>query len=157
MSSFKVLVNDILDKNIGIIQLPCPEISFYGMKRWGHVKDQFETPHFRKQSKNIIENIVENVVEYKNNGYEILGVIGVKGSPSCGVSQTCRGEWYGKDKSIKNMFNTVRKCESGAFMEVVESSLIDEGIEVDFYDSFEDFQQVIGVLSYSIPAEKEAG
>lgn len=29
----------LMENNIGIIQLPCPETTCYGLKRWGHVKD----------------------------------------------------------------------------------------------------------------------
>lgn len=42
------LVKYLIENKFGIIQLPCPEASFYGMRRWGHVKEQFDTPYYRE-------------------------------------------------------------------------------------------------------------
>ena len=146
MSNFKKLLTKIIGNNIGIIQLPCPEISLYGVKRWGHVKDQFNTPHFKKQSKKLIENIIDNVIDYKNNGYEILGVIGIKGSPSCGVTVTCLGNWYGEvgGWDMKNKLETLEEGkEPGVFMEILKESLIETGTDVEFYDNFERFIETL--------------
>lgn len=38
------LMNLIIEKNIQMIQLPCPEFIMYGSQRWGHVKNQFQHP-----------------------------------------------------------------------------------------------------------------
>ncbi len=143
---FKDLLIRLIEENIGIIQLPCPEISIYGLNRWGHVKDQFETPHFRKQSKLMIENILDNLIEHKNNGYDILGVIGIKGSPSCGISTTCRGDWNGSVGcgDIGEKLKSLREvCEAGVFMEVLKKSLTEIDIDIDFYDDFERFIQTL--------------
>lgn len=132
----------LIEENIGIIQLPCPEISLYGLKRWGHVKDQFETPHFRKQSKLLIENILDNLIECKSNGYEILGVIGIKGNPSCGITTTCRGDWNGSlgSRDVEEKLKSLKDVnEAGVFMEVLKKSLMELDIEVDFYDDFDKF------------------
>lgn len=140
---FKDLLVRLIEENVGIIQLPCPEMSIYGLKRWGHVKDQFETPHFRKQSKLYIENIIENVTHYKDNGYEILGVIGIKGSPSCGISTTCRGDWNGSIGSggdLGEKLKSLREVnEAGVFMEILKESLIEVDVNIDFYDDFDKF------------------
>ncbi len=82
-----------MDNNISIIQLPCPEITYYGVKRWGHVKDQFDTTHFRKHCRQLFSIYLEQIEEYINNGYEILGIVGIEGSPTCGVNKTCVGKW----------------------------------------------------------------
>ena len=143
---FKNLLIRLIEENIGIIQLPCPEISIYGLKRWGHVKDQFETPHFKKQSRLMTEDILDNIIEYKNNGYDILGVIGIKGSPSCGISTTCRGDWNGSisSKDIKERLNSLKEVnEMGAFMEILEKSLSEIDLNIDFYDDFEIFMKTL--------------
>lgn len=41
----KDVMNYLMDEGYGIIQMPCPEMAIYGIKRWGHVKEQFDTPH----------------------------------------------------------------------------------------------------------------
>ena len=47
---FEFIKNFLLN-NCGIIQLPCPELLILGLKRWGHVKDQFEYPYFKREYK----------------------------------------------------------------------------------------------------------
>ena len=141
---FKGLLVRLIKENIGIIQLPCPEISIYGLKRWGHVKDQFETPHFRKKSKLMLENTLDNIIDYRNNGYDLLGVIGIKGSPSCGVNTTCRGNWDGSIscQNIEGKLKSLREVyEAGVFMEILKESLIEIGIHIDFYDDFVAFEE----------------
>lgn len=143
---FKDLLVKLIEKNIGIIQLPCPEISIYGLKRWGHVKNQFETPHFKKQSKLMLENTLENIIEYKNNKYDILGVIGIKRSPSCGITSTCRGDWYGSvgSKDTKKRLDSLREVnEMGVFMEILKRSLSEIDINIDFYDDFNKFIETL--------------
>lgn len=141
---FKKLLMRLIEENIGIIQLPCPEISMYGLKRWGHVKDQFETPHFRNESRLMLENTLNNIIDYKNNSYEILGVIGIKGSPSCGVNTTCRGNWSGSlscNNIEENLKNIKEVNEAGVFMEVLEKSLIRIDLHLNFYDDFIEFEK----------------
>jgi predicted secreted protein len=143
---FKDLLIRLIEENIGIVQLPCPEISMYGLKRWGHVKDQFETPHFKKQSKLMIENILDNIIEYKNNKYDILGVIGIKRSPSCGITKTCRGDWNGSvgGEDIKKKLESIKEVdEMGVFMEILKKSLSEIDIDVDFYDDFDRFMKTL--------------
>lgn len=92
----KKLVNYLIDNNIAIIQLPCPEMALYGSQRWGHVKEQFDTLHFRESCRQMLQLIVGQMKNYLDNHYEILGIIGIDGSPSCGVIKTCSSkDWYG--------------------------------------------------------------
>ena len=43
------LMTKVMENDIQLLQLPCPEFILYGSRRWGHVKDQFDHPHFRKE------------------------------------------------------------------------------------------------------------
>ena len=47
-SLVKELTDYLYENKVGIIQLPCPEMAIYGIKRWGHVKDQFNYSFFKK-------------------------------------------------------------------------------------------------------------
>jgi len=90
------IVNMLIEKKIGIIQLPCPEMTVYGVKRWGHVREQFDTPFFREKCREIIKPIMYQLINYVSNGYKITGLIGIDGSPSCGVYKSCSGDWGGE-------------------------------------------------------------
>lgn len=130
----KYIILELIKRDIGIIQLPCPEMHLYGCKRWGHVKDQFDTPHFRDMSKKLFQPILKELMDYKNNGFNIIGLLGVNGSPSCGVSLTCRGDWYGElshNPDLKDMLCTLKMTsESGVFIEEVSTALKENDINI---------------------------
>lgn len=130
------LVNLIAQKGIGIIQLPCPELIMYGIKRWGHVKEQFDTPYFREKSRELLKPIISQVIDYEKNGYSILGVIGIDGSPSCGVNKTCSANWGGElsgdDKIISKINNIKSLEEPGIFIEELKKQFEENKLDIPF-------------------------
>ena len=126
------------ENHIGIIQLPCPEMILYGLKRWGHVKDQFNHIHFVKECKRMLLPHVEQLGEYLKNDCELFGIIGIDRSPSCGIFKTYRGEWKGEisdnplfeDNSVKGIYLAE---ERGLLMEILEQMLCESGITGEFY------------------------
>lgn len=138
MKVFKPFVEKCLDENIGILQLPCPEKALYGLKRWGHVKDQFEHPGFINPAKESLNNFLEEIKEYIANDYEILGVYGIKGSPSCGVSLTCRGDWCGEASNYRDLEDIKARVsmveEMGIYMELFKKLLEESKIFIEFID-----------------------
>lgn len=138
MKVFNAFISKCLNDNIGIIQLPCPELKIYGIKRWGHVKDQFEHPGFKDFCKEELGKIVDQLKHYQDNGYKLLGVYGIKGSPSCGVNLTCRGNWCGEASNYENIEDISSRVkmveESGIYMEIFREILINKNLELKFYD-----------------------
>lgn len=148
----KELLKLIIENNISIIQLPCPEQIMYGSKRWGHVKDQFDTPHFRRICREEFKTYLYQIQEYINNGHEILGILGIDGSPSCGVSLTCRGEWGGELGSNKNLSRTIDSIiyteEKGIFIEEIESMLGEKDIKLDIFGfSLDSIEKIYGRIN----------
>lgn len=93
----KEVLYALIEKDYGIIQLPCPEMAYYGMRRWGHVREQFDNPFFRKHCRKLLEPILEQVQEYVTNDYTINYVFTVNGSPSCGFDFSCSSDqWMGE-------------------------------------------------------------
>ena len=132
-SILKKLVKYIILKDYGIIQLPCPELKMYGIKRWGHVKNQFDNEYFRNQCNNMLESYINQFKDYLLNGYEIKCIIGVEKSPSCGVNKTCiSSSWGGtvNSKCIKEKIDNIEIVnESGVFIEELEKML--KNIDLD--------------------------
>ena len=124
-----------IDNDIQIIQLPCPEFTLYGAKRWGHVSDQFDNVFFRSHCRKILSPVIDQLKEYLANEdrFEVLGFIGVDGSPSCGVDYTCKGNWYGSFDCRTNLAETLADCHlvksSGVFMAVLQDMLKEEGLD----------------------------
>lgn len=101
MEAEEALRRRFLEKAIAdgvqLIQLPCPEFILYGHRRWGHVSEQFDTPYFRAACREMLESIMQQLEEYLagEDRFQVLGFVGIDGSPSCGVDYTCYGDWGG--------------------------------------------------------------
>lgn len=124
------LLRLIIRRGIQVIQLPCPEFRLYGSRRWGHVKDQFMHPHFRRESDAILAPVLDEIEEYLTypEEFNVIGIVSVEGSPSCGYRQTCSADWKGEilasDGSSAVDAGSLRITnEPGAFMEAVENGL----------------------------------
>lgn len=132
----KKFVVKAIEENIQLIQLPCPEFTLYGSKRWGHTKDQFDNVFFRTHCRKILQPIIEQMAEYQQNpqSFEIIGVVGIEGSPSCGVSVTYRGDWGGELSGHPDLGVVVSKIhreqESGVLIDVLREMLYEIGLFV---------------------------
>ena len=135
---FFPFIKKLFEENIGILQLPCPETEYYGLRRWGHVKEQFNNCGYRKYLEKIVNSFVDIIKEYINNEYEIVGIYGIAGSPSCGVNLTCSANWEGEISLYKDKEDIVSRVkminESGIFMEIFKSVLDKNKINIPFYD-----------------------
>lgn len=84
--SYKDIIIELMNNDIGIHQLPCPEYRYLGLKREPMSKEQYDTKKFRKINKSIAIEVVDVVKEYIKNGYEVLGIIGINESPTCSIT-----------------------------------------------------------------------
>lgn len=108
-----------IQEGIGIIQLPCPEFTYLGNLRWGMTKDQYDTPAFRKHCRKILMPIIEQIEEYVNRGFSVVEIVGIKGSPSCGVFETCTG-YTGGELSEESFKKQKAKLVSGSGVYIEE-------------------------------------
>lgn len=137
-------LKQMLDHDIELIQLACPEFILYGTNRWGHASSQFDTPFFRKEAAKLLEPFLLQLEEYAAypDRFEILGVIGIDGSPSCGVNFTYDGDWGGEFSGNPNLNATLatlkQEAKPGIFMEVFQQLLKEKGLSIPFY-SMENF------------------
>jgi len=134
----KKFIMKAIEEDVCIIQLPCPEFTMYGSSRWGHVKNQFDNPFFREHCEKILAPIITQMKEYchETDKFQVLGIIGIEGSPSCGVSRTCKGEkWKGEFSGHKNLSESLATIceakEAGVLFEVLEEMLSREGIDLE--------------------------
>lgn len=138
------LLKLILEKDVQLIQLPCPEFLLFGSRRWGHVRDQFDFPFFRKACREMLEPVILQLQEYDGNRerFHILGLVSVEGSPSCGAHLTCRGQWEGDFGSdFQSVLDTLEmKDEPGVFMEELEKALTERGLDIPIFSMDEAIQ-----------------
>ena len=53
-----------IDHGVHLIQLPCPEFTLYGPKRWGHTREQFDHPFFREHCRKILSPVLTQMKAY---------------------------------------------------------------------------------------------
>lgn len=114
--AYKDIVKLILDKGIGIHQLPCPEFRFLGLGRPPMSKEEYDVPEFRELCKVLAADSAKVVEIYSNSGYEIVGIIGIHQSPTCSTTGL-----------------------RGVFMEELISLLDNKGINVNIFEVPENY------------------
>jgi len=122
------LVSFLASNEIAIYQLPCPELTSHGLNRWGQTIEQYDNPFYHHHCATLVEKVMREIKEYHVNGYKIVGVIGLDGSPSCGVDITCSGDWKGAPKS--RPYHMVKG--TGIFMQHLKDSAQREKIFFPF-------------------------
>lgn len=134
-SVLKELIIFLIKKNYGIIQMPCPELTVSGIKRWGKVKEQYDNPFYRQHCRKLTKDLINQVEDYIENDYTISAVIGVEKSPSCGINQSCSAANWGGNISNMNP-NKLNNCsfiaESGVFIDILKEEFNKKDIKVPF-------------------------
>ena len=95
------LIIELIKNEIGIVQMPCPELHCLGLDRkniyGGEINVLIENTRIRKEMNNseakkilkiLVENVISQIKEYHKNEFDIIGIIGSNRSPSCGVETT---------------------------------------------------------------------
>ncbi len=129
------LIRFLLAEGFGLIQLPCPEMSFAGNRRWGQVKEQLDTPFYRKHCEAIFIPFLEQIIDYNNNGYRLAALIGVNGSPTCGIQFTCSSSSWGGEISSRQRAEQIMRDMTmtdapGVFMERIIEMLQVNGLNI---------------------------
>ena len=145
-------VSKAVSQGVQLIQLPCPEFIMYGSRRWGHVSDQFDTPFFRSQCRKLLEDYMLQIKEYlSNDRFRILGIVGIDGSPSCGVDYTCYGNWGGNLSDRDDLNDCIATSRlgtgKGILMDEFAKLLKEQGVEVPMVGLFaEEPEKIMGLL-----------
>ncbi len=138
--AIKELVQVFIDKGIGIAQLPCPELYVWGGvhrkalydkqpfvfhavgKAWFPVLEfllKFWLLRHKRYCRRIALREVGRMQDYIREGYEIVGVIGVDDSPTCGV-----------DKQLELLDAFKKKDELGIKLQDLENQKLEKLREI---------------------------
>ena len=94
-----------VDTGIGLCQMPCPEQRAWGGVRKGYVQHLYgrrvlrwwpvrrvtiavATAWTRVVYRAVARRIADDIGDYRDAGFEVVEIVGVGGSPSCGVRTT---------------------------------------------------------------------
>jgi predicted secreted protein len=83
IGAYGEIVRILLDRQLGIIQLPCPEFTYQGEARPSRSKQEYDTREYRVHCKELAEGTAAQLKEYLTHGYQIVGLIGIGESPTC--------------------------------------------------------------------------
>ncbi len=99
--AIKEVAEILIDSGVGLIQMPCPELLYLGLDRQAdpETRPTVEAEDTRVARRmveapakalcaGIVRNLVHQVEEYKKHGFEVIGILGINGSPTCGVETT---------------------------------------------------------------------
>lgn len=102
---YNTIIQAILGQEIGIVQLPCPELLHLGLGRKPRSKSAYDTKAFRSRCSIIAKEAVAQIVEYKHHGYEVYGIIGINESPTCSLKgeKGILMEHIEKEMGIRNL------------------------------------------------------
>ena len=88
----------LLDAGVGFVQMPCPEMILLGLDRQvdpsaprtiesedDRVSDIMNSRSAREQCGLIARELIQQILDYQQNGFGVIGVLGMNGSPTCGV------------------------------------------------------------------------
>jgi len=121
-SQFDTVINLLMENKVGIIQLPCPELLCLGLARQDEdgasrelllentrIRILMEKEENKEILRDIAQEIARQLEEYIKYDFQILGVLGIDRSPSCGIETT----------TLEG-----RETEGcGVFMEIVKAEL----------------------------------
>jgi predicted secreted protein len=116
-AAMEKLIASLLQHNIGIIQMPCPEIILMGLDR-AHlpVSVELEKTESQAQLRRLVLDLIDQITAYRRCGVAVLAILGKNGSPTCGVEKTwCRGVVPGM----------------GVFIEEIRAQLRNHGLIVE--------------------------
>jgi predicted secreted protein len=125
------LIEFLLAQDVGIYQMTCPEVMYFGTQRWGQVKEQFDTPMFRAHCQKLADQILDQVEDYLHGGYSILGFIMMDGSPVCGMNRIPVAKNEGEQLGGMVWYLPEQKYTDGqgVFTETLKESITKRGMK----------------------------
>jgi len=135
------VIKFLLKENIGIVQMPCPEFTYLGLLRPPQTKDQYDSAGFRSHCRKLAKEVVDQIENYEKVGVKVLAILGIEGSPSCGVNWTTKTD----EKTTKHI------KEKGIFIEEIEKILDKKEIKIEIlgvpeYKIYGDIEEIINKL-----------
>jgi predicted secreted protein len=109
-----------------LLQLPCPELAFAGVRRWWAVYEQYDTPAYRDHCRRLALAIAPLIERHLRRGDDLV-LIGLDGSPSTGVRFTSsKRDWGGRPNRPQDDWDIVP--QRGVWIEELEAELARRGL-----------------------------
>ncbi len=138
------VVDLLTELRLGILQMPCPELYCLGLDRANinggespvlvensRIRQCLVQPHTMAKVKEIVRHIVFQLEEYKKHNFEIVGLIGINRSPSCGVNTSSMNndEIPGQGVFIEELILELNRKKISLNCIGIKTSRLDKSIE----------------------------
>lgn len=121
------------EHDIGVVQMPCPELMFLGLDRKGQIYKQLSEPTIRKGLRDIAKDVCFQILQYRKHDFRVLAVIGIDGSPCCGVAKTWDGyEKPGPGRFMIELMDEIEKQNIEVTLKGFEDKKMPESLEFLF-------------------------
>jgi len=121
-SVIKPILDEILDNDLNIIQMPCPESMLggysQGLSREPKSYKEYNSPKFLLICEKTAQEVTMMIEGILSNGYEIVAILGMQYSPSCSVNLQY------SEKGTTH--------EPGHFISALQKKLDEKKIEIPF-------------------------
>ena len=120
----------LIRSRAGLVQMPCPETMALGLARMAEpgfeltvaeddtrIAVLLQADKVRQRCRELADDIMYQIEEYQKNGFQVIGVLGMNGSPSCGVE-----EGWGTDGHVSDT--------PGILIQMLQESLAEKGMNI---------------------------
>ena len=109
-----------------IRQMPCPELAYAGARRFWGVREQFDTPLYRRHCRRLAKLVAAVMAQHVAANDEIV-LVGVDSSPTMGADFTCSSPSWGGKPEIDEHESTYT-AGRGLFVEALDAELEARGL-----------------------------
>jgi predicted secreted protein len=109
-----------------IRQMPCPELAFGGANRFWWVREQANTPLFRKHCRRIAKLVAATMEPHVSSGDDVV-LIGIDSSPTMGVDFSPSAPAWRGEPNIGDDTTALTRGD-GIFLEELAAELEDRGL-----------------------------
>jgi predicted secreted protein len=121
-------VIDLLNEHGYVIrQMPCPELAFGGARRFWGVREQFDTPLYRRHCRRLAKLVAAVMARHVSAGDDLV-LIGIDSSPTMGVEHTCSSPTWGGKPDIGGHDDSRLVEGDGIFIEELRAELSARGL-----------------------------
>ncbi len=158
----KEILDEAVNREIALVQMPCPEqkawggilksymwLAFEGRKNGTLRLLKLVFPLFMAYTRFIFRrtarSVVKEIIDYENAGYEVTGILGIDGSPTCGVLKainmkrafdfyaSCSLESLNRAEFNEKLYGLCLGDMSGIYISELKRLLKKNGREINFY------------------------
>ncbi|MDF2876598.1 MAG: hypothetical protein K0R22_3281 [Sporomusa sp.] len=85
--SFRRLVSILSQADLGIYQLPCPELIYAGMTRKPQTYEEYNTPAFEAVCRQAADRVLQDLDNFQAVGCDVCLLLGIRRSPTCSLTE----------------------------------------------------------------------